>query len=370
MESVMRGEKPSVFVVVGTRPEAIKLAPVVEALRSDGRMRPVLVATSQHREMLRQALRPFELEPDVDLDIMSAGQTPTRVATEVLRRFEPLLAERRPAWVVVQGDTTTTFAAAVAAFYAGVPVAHVEAGLRTGRLDSPFPEEFNRRAASVATTLHLAPTGRAAANLRAEGIREEAILVVGNTAVDAVLRIRRDRPAAAPAGPPLVLVTLHRRESFGEPIARVLGALRQLAQENAGRLRLVYPVHPNPNVDRPAREALAGVPGVELCPPMDYPDFLDLFAQARFVLSDSGGVQEEGPTLGVPVLVLRDTTERPEVLESGWGKLVGTDADLILAEARRLLHDDAALAAMKAGPNPFGDGHSGTAIARALAERL
>ena len=176
--------------------------------------------------------------------------------------------------------------------------------------------------------------------------------MVGNTAVDAVLRIRRGKPVPAPADPPLVLVTLHRRESFGEPIARVLGALRQLAQENAGRLRLVYPVHPNPNVDQPAREALAGVPGVELRPPMDYPDFLDLFAQARFVLSDSGGVQEEGPTLGVPVLVLRDTTERPEVLESGWGLLVGTDADLILTEARRLLHDDVALAAMKAGPTP------------------
>ena len=366
----MSGEKPIVLVVVGTRPEAIKLAPVMEALRLEGRLRPVLVATSQHREMLRQALRPFALEPDIDLDVMTAGQTPTRVATEVLRRFEPLLTERRPAWVVVQGDTTTTFAAAVAAFYAGVPVAHVEAGLRTGRLDSPFPEEFNRRAASVATTLHLAPTQRAAANLRAEGIRDSAILVVGNTAVDAVLRIRRDKPAAAPADPPLVLVTLHRRESFGEPIARVLGALRQLAQENAGRLRLVYPVHPNPNVDRPAREALAGVPGVELRPPMDYPDFLDLFAQARFVLSDSGGVQEEGPTLGVPVLVLRDTTERPEVLESGWGMLVGTDADLILTEARRLLHDDVALAAMKAGPNPFGDGHAAERIARALADRM
>ncbi|HPS80139.1 MAG TPA: UDP-N-acetylglucosamine 2-epimerase (non-hydrolyzing) [Thermoanaerobaculaceae bacterium] len=366
----MSGEKPSAFVVVGTRPEAIKLAPVVEALLSEGRIRPVLVATSQHREMLRQALRPFDLLPDVDLDIMSAGQTPTRVATEVLRRFEPLLADRRPAWVVVQGDTTTTFAAAVAAFYAEIPVAHVEAGLRTGRLDSPFPEEFNRRAASVATALHLAPTPGAAANLRAEGIKDDAIVVVGNTAVDAVLRIRRGRPARVQAEPPLVLVTLHRRESFGEPIARVLDALRQLAMENAGRLRLVYPVHPNPNVDQPARQALAGVPGVELLPPLDYPDFLDLFAEARFVLSDSGGVQEEGPTLGVPVLILRDTTERPEVLESGWGKLVGTDGGLILAEARRLLHDDAALAAMKAGPNPFGDGHSGPAIARALADRL
>lgn len=359
----------SVVVVVGTRPETIKLAPVVEALRADGRLRPVLVATSQHREMLRQALRPFDLAPDIDLDIMTVGQTPTRVAVEVLRRFESLLAENRPAWVVVQGDTTTAFAAAVAAFYSGIRVAHVEAGLRTGRLDAPFPEEFNRRAAAVATTLHLAPTARAAANLRAEGIGGDSILVVGNTVVDAVQRIRHDSPCPAPADPPLVLVTLHRRESFGEPIARVLGALRSLAEENAGRVRLVYPVHPNPNVDRPAREALGGVPGIELHAPLDYPEFLDLFARARFVLSDSGGVQEEGPTLGVPVLVLRDTTERPEVLESGWGKLVGTDPDLILAESTRLLRDDAALAAMKQGPNPFGDGRAAVRIAEALADR-
>lgn len=362
-------EKPRVLVVAGTRPEAIKLAPVVEALRAGGRLRPLLVATSQHREMLRQALRPFGLAPDVDLDIMTAGQTPTRVAVEVLRRFEPLLGEHRPAWVVVQGDTTTAFAAAVAAFYGGVKVAHVEAGLRTGRLDAPFPEEFNRRAAAVAATLHLAPTAAAAANLRAEGIAEGGILVVGNTVVDAVRRIRRSRPSAPPAEPPLVLVTLHRRESFGEPIARVLGALRALAEQNAGRIRLVYPVHPNPNVDSPARAALAGVPGVELYPPLDYPAFLELFARARFVLSDSGGVQEEGPTLGVPVLVLRDTTERPEVLESGWGRLVGTDPGLILAESTRLLHDDEALAAMKRGPNPFGDGHAAERIAEALAGR-
>ncbi|HPW56454.1 MAG: UDP-N-acetylglucosamine 2-epimerase (non-hydrolyzing) [Thermoanaerobaculaceae bacterium] len=362
-------DRPKVLVVVGTRPETIKLAPVIEALRADRRLEPVLVATSQHREMLRQALRPFRLVPDVDLDIMTVGQTPTRVAVEVLRRFEPLLAEHRPAWVVVQGDTTTAFATAVASFYGGVKVAHVEAGLRTGRLDAPFPEEFNRRAAAVATTLHLAPTPLAAANLRAEGIDEESVLVVGNTVVDAVRRIRKIRPCPVSADPPLVLVTLHRRESFGGPIARVLGALRALAEQNTGRIRLVYPVHPNPRVDGPAREALGGVPGVELHAPLDYPEFLELFAKARFVLSDSGGIQEEGPTLGVPVLVLRDTTERPEVLESGWGKLVGTDPDLILAESTRLLRDDAALAAMKRGPNPFGDGHAAVRIATALAER-
>jgi UDP-N-acetylglucosamine 2-epimerase len=367
----MSVELPKVLVVVGTRPEAIKLAPVVESLRRAARFDALLVATSQHREMLRQALRPFDLAPDVDLDVMTAGQTPTRVAVEVLRRFEPLLAEHRPAWIVVQGDTTTTFAAAVAGFYAGIRVAHVEAGLRSFRLDAPFPEEFNRRAASVATTLHLAPTERAASNLRSEGVDPDAILVTGNTAVDAVLRIRAAKPVPPPdPSRPLVLVTLHRRESFGEPICRVLGALRTLAIERAGRLRLVYPVHPNPNVDGPAREALSGLPGVELAAPMDYPDFLELFAQARLVLSDSGGVQEEAPTLGVPVLILREVTERPEVVESGWGKLVGTDDALLLAQARRLLDDDEALAAMKSGANPFGDGRAAERIAAALAERL
>jgi UDP-N-acetylglucosamine 2-epimerase (non-hydrolysing) len=361
---------PVALVVVGTRPEAIKLAPVVEALRRDGRLRPLLIATSQHRDMLRQALRPFDLVPDVDLDVMTDGQTPTRVAAEVLRRFEPVLAELRPAWTVVQGDTTTTLAAAVASFLAGVPVAHVEAGLRTHRLDSPFPEEFNRRAAAVATTLHLAPTQGASANLCAEGVPGSMIQVVGNTAVDAVLCIRAGRPAPVQTQPPLVLVTLHRRESFGEPIARVLSALRRLALERPGKLRLVYPVHPNPNVDAPARAALASLPGVELRSPMDYPEFLELFAGARFVLSDSGGVQEESPTLGVPVLILRDTTERPEVVESGWGKLVGTDEELILTEARRLLDDDDALATMKSGGNPFGDGHAADRIAAAIGDRL
>lgn len=357
------------FVVIGTRPEAIKLAPVVKAIRDEGRMAVKLIATSQHRELLRQALDPFALVPDVDLDVMTAGQSLTHVATAVLSRLEPLLKENRPDWVVVQGDTTTAFAAAVAAFYAGVPVAHVEAGLRSGQLTTPFPEEFNRRAVTVATTLHLAPTSRAVANLRSEGVPEAAIRLVGNTVVDAVLHIRQGRSEVDSADQQLILVTLHRRESFGEPIVRVLKALRQLASEHCGHVKIVYPVHPNPSVNGPAREYLAGVPGVELLPPMDYPPFLELFSRARFVMSDSGGVQEEAPTLGVPVLILRESTERPEVVESGWGKLVGTDSALIVREATNLLRNDQARADMTRQANPFGDGFAARRIAAALCER-
>ncbi len=355
-----------VLVVVGTRPEAIKMAPVVEALRNHGRFEPILVATSQHREMLRQALEPFGLEPDLDLDVMTRGQTPVRVAHEVLRRFEPVLRRLEPAWTLVQGDTTTAFAAAVASFYNGVPVGHVEAGLRTGRMDAPFPEEFNRRALAVATTLHFAPTPRAAANLRSEGFRE-GILVVGNTVVDAVRRIVGGGGAQEDAAVPTVLVTFHRRESFGEPARRVLSAIRALAEERAGRLRIVYPVHPNPAVSEPAREILGGVPGVELVEPMDYPTLLRTFAAARFALSDSGGIQEEAPSVGTPVLVLRETTERPEVVDAGWARLVGTDPRSILEASRRLLDDGEALAEMTRGPNPFGDGHAAERIAAALA---
>jgi len=359
---------PPVLVIAGTRPEAIKLAPVVEAIGAQGRFRPVLVATSQHREMLRQALEPFGLEPDVDLDVMTEGQTPTRVAFEVLRRLEPVLLETRPAWTLVQGDTTTALAAAIASFYAGVPVGHVEAGLRTGRLDAPFPEEFNRRAAAVATALHFAPTGRAAANLRAEGFPEDTIRVVGNTVVDAVRRILQSTRPVGTGGRDLVLVTLHRRESFGAPLRRVFEALRTLAVERAGSIRIVYPVHPNPRVSGPAHEILGGVVGIELVEPMDYPQLLSTFAAARFALSDSGGIQEEAPSVGVPVLVARETTERPEVVDAGWARLVGTDPGRILKEARRLLDDDAARDAMTSGPNPFGDGHAAERIATALAD--
>jgi UDP-N-acetylglucosamine 2-epimerase (non-hydrolysing) len=355
--------RASVLIVIGTRPEAIKLAPVVESLRDSRSLRPVILATSQHREMLRQALVPFGLEPDLDLDVMTDGQSPTMVAARVLDRIERSLEDLAPAFVVVQGDTTTALAAAWASFYAGIPVAHVEAGLRSGRIDSPFPEEFNRRGVSVATSFHFAPTPGARENLLREGFAPDRILVVGNTIVDAVARIlgNRKRPEPDP-GRATVLVTLHRRESFGPPLERAFGAIRRLALEKGDRVRIVLPVHPNPSVSGPARRLLQGLSNVELRPPLDYPEFLEVFSRSRFALSDSGGVQEEAPTLGVPVLIARETTERPEVLESGWGVLVGTDPDRILHESRLLLEDEDAYRARCSGPNPFGDGFAARRI--------
>jgi UDP-N-acetylglucosamine 2-epimerase (non-hydrolysing) len=349
--------RASVLIVVGTRPEAIKLAPVIERMRDSRSLRPVILATSQHREMLRQALVPFDLEPDLDLEVMTDGQSPIMVAARVLDRIERPLADLAPAFVVVQGDTTTALAAAWASFYAGIPVAHVEAGLRSGRSDSPFPEEFNRRGVAVATSLHFAPTPGARENLLREGVAPDRVFVVGNTIVDAVARILGDRQRPEPdPSRATVLVTLHRRESFGPPLERAFGAIRRLAIERGDRVRIVFPVHPNPNVAGPARRLLEDLPNVELRPPLDYPEFLEVFSCSRFVLSDSGGVQEEAPCVGVPVLVARDTTERPEVLESGWGILVGTDPDRILQESRRLLDDEDAWRARCSGPNPFGDG--------------
>ncbi len=362
--------RAGVLVVIGTRPEAIKLAPVVEALQGSETLRPVILATSQHREMLRQALAPFDLEPDVDLEVMTAGQSPTMVAARVLDRIERSLQDIAPAFVVVQGDTTTALAAAWASFYAGIPVAHVEAGLRSGRIDSPFPEEFNRRGVSVAASLHFAPTPGARENLLGEGVSPDGVFVVGNTNVDAVARILKGRRRPEPEpGRATILVTLHRRESFGPPLDRALGAIRRLALEQGDRVRVVYPVHPNPKVSEPARRHLLDLPNVELRPPLDYPEFLEVFSTSRFALSDSGGVQEEAPTVRVPVLIARETTERPEVLESGWGILVGTDPDRILGESRRLLDDEDAYRARCAGPNPFGDGTAARRIVDVLSTR-
>lgn len=360
----------NVLLIVGTRPEAIKMAPVFWALKRQGVCNPILVSTSQHRELLRQALKPFALEPTVDLDVMTENQTPSRVASQVLALLPGVMAELEPAWVLVQGDTTTAMAAATAAFYQRVPVAHVEAGLRSFRMDAPFPEEFNRRAIAVASTLHFAPTERARANLIREGVPPERIHLVGNTVVDAVQHILGNLPPPDPDSKRRVLVTLHRRESFGAPLFRVLGALRQVAERHYPEVHITYPVHPNPNVQAAARKQLAGVPGVELVPPMDYPEFLHAFRGARVVLSDSGGVQEEAPTVGVPVLVAREVTERPEAVESGWARLVGTDPETIVAQLETLLFDDREWENARGGPNPFGDGKAGEKIAGILALSL
>jgi len=366
-----------VLTVIGTRPEAIKMAPVIARLRE----RPDVVqswvcSTGQHREMLRQALGVFDIVPDIDLDLMQPGQTLTQVASRLLAAIEPVLDDLRPDWVLVQGDTTTVMAAAIAAHHSRVRVGHVEAGLRTGDRANPFPEEMNRVVTDAISDLCFAPTGRAREALLAEGIAPERILVTGNTVVDALQWMRR-LPARLlpealldlPRDTNLVLVTAHRRESFGAPLERICTALVELAARSHGRWHIVYPVHLNPQVREPVYRELSGVAGITLLPPLDYLDLVGLMSRCRLVLTDSGGIQEEAPSLGVPVLVLRETTERPEGIEAGVARLVGTDSGRIVAEALALLQDDAAHAAMARAQNPYGDGHAAERIVEALIER-
>jgi len=371
-------EKPRVAVVVGTRPEVIKLAPLVDALREQGNYQPLLVASGQHRQMLYQALRAFDLVPDLDLAVMRDGQTLSDVTSRTLEGFQGVLRSQRPSWVVVQGDTTTAFAAALAAFYERVPVAHVEAGLRSGRRDSPFPEEVNRRLVDQIAEALFAPTTQARDLLLAEGFAPECIEVTGNTVVDALLVVRERlhrAPVAIPGLPEevlrgrrLVLVTAHRRESFGRALEEVCRALRDLAR-SVPDLCIVYPVHLNPQVDGPVRRLLGDEPRVVLLEPVGYLEFVALLERCHLVLTDSGGVQEEAPTFGKPLLVMREVTERPEGIAAGVARLVGTRADAIVAHARRLLEDPAAYAAMATGHNPYGDGQAASRIAASLLRR-
>ena len=321
--------------------------------------------------MLGQVLDFFGLRPDYRLGVMLAGQSPSQVAARILERLPAVLTETRPAAVLVQGDTTTTFAAALAAFYAGVPVGHVEAGLRTWRKDSPFPEELNRQMTTLLTEWHFAPTGWARDNLLRAGVPAEKVTVTGNPVVDALQWIAARRGAAAGpalptvAGRRLLLVTAHRRESFGAPFIELCQGLRDLVLRNAD-VELVYPVHLNPNVQQPVREILGGVERVHLLPPVDYLTLVALLQRAHLVLTDSGGIQEEAPSLGKPVLVLRETTERPEGIDAGTAKLVGTSRARIVAEAERLLHDPEAYGAMARAHNPYGDGKAGERICEVL----
>jgi UDP-N-acetylglucosamine 2-epimerase len=358
------------LVVLGTRPEAVKLAPVVTELRRRADTETVLCATGQHREMLDQVLRLFELRPDHDLDLMKSNQQPGDVAAAVLTGVGRVIDLEKPAVVVVQGDTTTAMAASLAAFFRRTPVAHVEAGLRTGIRSSPFPEELMRRIVGRIAELHFAPTSRAAENLRAERADAEgAIFLTGNTVVDAVKWIatkrrpesgRLERRAAR-----LVLLTAHRRESFGAPIQSICRAVRALVERNAD-IEVVYPVHPNPNVQRPVRDLLEGHERIHLLPPVDYEDLVGFMDQAYLVLTDSGGLQEEAPVFGKPVLVLRNDTERPEAIEAGTAILVGTDEARIISETERLLGDLVAYQQMAHAHSPFGDGLAARRIADIL----
>jgi UDP-N-acetylglucosamine 2-epimerase len=366
----------TILCVFGTRPEAIKMAPVVRALAArPAEFQPCVCVTNQHQEMLDQVLELFALDVDHSLQVMSSGQTPTEVAMRVLERLPPVLASTTPAAVLVQGDTTTTFAAALAAFYARVPVGHVEAGLRTWRRDSPFPEELNRQMTTVLADWHYAPTDWARDNLLRAGVAADTITVTGNPVTDALQWIAGkvgDGAAAVPGlrpGSRLILVTAHRRENFGAPFVAMCEAMRAVVERNAD-VELVYPVHLNPNVQEPVRRILNDRERVHLLPPVDYATLVSLLKRCEVVLTDSGGIQEEAPSLGKPVLVMRDTTERPEGIEAGTARLVGTDRAGIIAETERLLHDPAAYAAMAHAHNPYGDGHAGELIVESLARAL
>ncbi len=361
---------PKVLVTVGTRPEAIKLAPVVRALEAHGGFAVRLVFTGQHRELLDQMATFFDLRADRDLAVMQAGQTLPELTARLMRGVDAVLADEAPTVVLTQGDTTTVLVTALACYYRRIPVGHVEAGLRTDDLFSPFPEEGNRRLASVLTAHHFAPTRESAENLRREGVPDVRIHVTGNTVVDALQQIvTRDLPLPVPlpGDGPVVLVTMHRRENFGAPLRGLLGALRTLCVERP-ELTVVYPVHPNPNVLGPAHEVLGDLPNARLLAPVGYGEFIALMKRATIALTDSGGVQEEGPSIGLPILVLRDTTERPEGIAAGVARLCGTDPARVLAEARRLLDDPAARAAMRGATNPYGDGHAAERIVRVLAD--
>lgn len=366
-----------VLSIVGTRPEAVKMAPVIRELeRQAGRVRSRVCATAQHREMLDQVLSVFRVAPDYDLDLMSGARTTTQVASAALARLEPVIAAERPDWVLVQGDTTTVMAAAVAAYYAGVRVGHVEAGLRTHDPRQPFPEEGNRRVAGCLADLHFAPTERARDNLLRENVPAERVLVTGNPVVDALREMSEaacaggacDPPALRelPRGARLVLVTAHRRENFGAPLESICRALAELARRYAGDVRVVYLVHRNPQVWETAHRLLGRAEGVTLLPPADYLTLVRLLKRCHLVLTDSGGLQEEAPCLGKPLLVLRDKTERPEAVEAGCVKLVGTDEARIVEEASRLLDCRQTYARMSRPAYVYGDGHAARRIVDAL----
>jgi UDP-N-acetylglucosamine 2-epimerase (non-hydrolysing) len=349
-----------VLFVFGTRPEAIKLAPVVRCLREDARFETCVAVTAQHREMLDQVLATFAIAPDYDLNVMQPGQTLAESASRILAALEPVLDRDRPDVVVVQGDTTTTFCGALAAFYKGIAVAHVEAGLRTGDLGQPFPEEMNRVLTSRLTALHFAATESAAENLRREGVDDEKIFVTGNPGIDAVLSVRDTLPAFEPGAKKMILVTAHRRESFGPGFLSICRALRRLAERVD--VEIVYPVHPNPNVRNVVYQHLRDIPNVLLIEPLEYVQFVDLMRRAYVLLTDSGGVQEEGPSLGKPVLVMREKTERPEAVEAGTALLVGTDEERIVAETTRLLDDGEEYARRARIHDPYGDGRASERI--------
>ena len=365
--------RPTIGVVFGTRPEAIKLAPVIHELQKHaGEFQPLLISTAQHRHMLDQVLQIFAIRPDIDLNLMTHNQTLAGITSRVLQSMDAVLAEAKIDCLMVQGDTTTAFAAALCAFYHKIPVAHVEAGLRSGDIFNPYPEEVNRRLAGVVTRLHLAPTVIGRDNLLREGIPARDVVVTGNTVVDAARILQRNGLAnqPLPAGVPddgsrIILVTSHRRESWGTELENVCEAIIDIMQRFPD-VRVVYPVHLNPNVRSTVRDRLGRIDRVHLAPPLDYLGFLSLLRRSYLVLTDSGGVQEEAPTFGKPVLVLRKVTERPEASMLGLARIVGTSRERIVHEATTLLTDAAVYRSMSERESPYGDGRAAERICLAL----
>lgn len=363
-----------VLFVFGTRPEAIKMAPIIKQMAQYPDIFNVQVCvTAQHREMLDQVLRLFEIQPDFDLDLMRPNQSLAELTARVLQTLDPIVAKQKPHWLLVQGDTTTVMAASLVSYYHQVKVGHVEAGLRTHDKFQPFPEEVNRRIASTVADLHFAPTIGARNNLIHAGIAEQTIQVTGNTVIDALLQMIKlgydfnNSPLAkVPLHKRVILVTAHRRENFGRPLQAICRALRMIAERCAEEVQIVYPVHLNPNVKETVHTLLGKIPNITLLEPLDYFTFAHLLNKSFLILTDSGGIQEEAPSLGKPVLVLRETTERPEALEAGTAKLVGTKSDQIVQEVVHLLNCPEAYEQMAQAVNPYGDGHAAERICQRL----
>ncbi len=360
----MATRRPVVLSIFGTRPEAVKMAPVVKALATRSDLVGRVAVTAQHRQMLDQVLDLFSITPDYDLDLMQPGQRLEDLTGRVLTHLAAVFDDCKPDLVLVQGDTTTAFAAALGAFYRQIPVGHVEAGLRTGDRYNPFPEEMNRLLVTQLATLHFAPTPTSQAACRRSGVQDEAIYLTGNTVIDALLEVAGQVPAPSEEGR-VLLVTAHRRENWGEPMMQIFGAVRDLVEARPD-LRAVVPVHLNPIVQEAARQVLGGHERVSLIAPLDYAPFVTAMKGATLILTDSGGVQEEAPSLGKPVLVLRTTTERPEAVDAGTVRLVGVQREDIVREASRLLDDPAEYRRMANAVNPYGDGRATQRIVEAI----
>lgn len=368
-----------IMCVFGTRPEAIKMAPIIRKLKNDGRVECFTCVTAQHREMLDQVLSLFEIKPEVDLNLMRANQSLAQITSLVLDKLDPVIREYKPDWILAQGDTTTVMATALLSYYHRIRFGHVEAGLRTQDKFQPFPEEINRRIAGVIADLHFAPTEWSKANLLREGVPAVNIAVTGNPVIDALQwvadlpfdvaslqKLGIDLPALEKSGKQIILMTAHRRENFGQPMENICNAILSLAEAHKGTVHFIYPVHLNPNVQEPVNRLLGNHPDITLAPPLDYLPMINVLKRSRLVLTDSGGLQEEAPGLGIPVLVMRDVTERPEGMEAGTVRLVGTDPEKIISSVDLLLGNSEEYQRMARSVNPYGDGNASQRIVDAI----